>query len=198
MNRAHIYQLRVSLRGSRPLIWRCIQVPDCIALAQLHRIIQVSMNWLSKSPYYFLIHELYFCSTMQEEMMTRGNVFQADMLLKHLKLAPTASFQYACGEICQWLHDVFIEKILPATSGKIHPCCLGGKGASPPEDCDGVNGYKKLLKLMNNPISQVSYLLDEHFVTGFDPNRFDLAAINKILHLLDRQIDYFYQDILPQ
>jgi len=198
MNAAHIYQLRIDLRGSRPSIWRRVQVPDHIALGQLHRVIQAAMNWLGKNPYYFLIRELYFCSASHEEMMMQNNVFQANMLLKHLKLAPTASFQYACGEICQWSHDVCLEKILPVQSEQIYPRCLDGKGASPPEDCDGVSGYKKLLKLMKNSESKVSYLLDERFVAGFDPDRFDLVEINKILHLLDRQINYFYQDILPQ
>lgn len=40
-----VYQLKVTLKGSKPPIWRRIQVPGSITLATLHRIIQVIMGW---------------------------------------------------------------------------------------------------------------------------------------------------------
>src|SRR5712692_10199700 len=40
----NILQLRLSLEGIRPPIWRRIQVPDGFTLAQLHTVIQLAMD----------------------------------------------------------------------------------------------------------------------------------------------------------
>jgi hypothetical protein len=40
-----IYQIKVMLRGSQPLIWRRIQVSSDTTLAKLHRILQCMMGW---------------------------------------------------------------------------------------------------------------------------------------------------------
>jgi hypothetical protein len=50
-----IYQLKVTLRGSRPLIWRQIQVRSDITLGKLHRILQVVMGWTDTHLHQFTI-----------------------------------------------------------------------------------------------------------------------------------------------
>ena len=40
-----IVQMKISLLGIEPLIWRCIQVPDDMSLGRLHDIFQVVMGW---------------------------------------------------------------------------------------------------------------------------------------------------------
>jgi hypothetical protein len=40
-----IYQLKITLRGSKPPIWRQIQVHSNTTLPQLHQIIQLAMGW---------------------------------------------------------------------------------------------------------------------------------------------------------
>lgn len=40
-----IYQIKVTLRDSKPPIWRRILVPGNITLAKLHRILQAAMGW---------------------------------------------------------------------------------------------------------------------------------------------------------
>src|SRR2546421_11391990 len=39
-----IYQLKITLRDTKPPIWRRVQVKDC-TLAKLHDIIQTCMGW---------------------------------------------------------------------------------------------------------------------------------------------------------
>ncbi len=43
-NYAKICQLKITLNGSRPPIWRRVQVPGDITLAKLHRGIQAVMG----------------------------------------------------------------------------------------------------------------------------------------------------------
>ncbi|MEU0564991.1 plasmid pRiA4b ORF-3 family protein [Nonomuraea sp. NPDC005983] len=40
-----IYQLKVTLRGVHPPIWRRVHVPSTATLEQLHEVIQVAMGW---------------------------------------------------------------------------------------------------------------------------------------------------------
>jgi len=40
-----VYQLKVTLKGISPPIWRRFQVTDDIALPKLHRILQAIMGW---------------------------------------------------------------------------------------------------------------------------------------------------------
>ncbi len=40
-----IYQLKITLRGSKPPIWRRVQTVGGVTLSELHAIIQVAMGW---------------------------------------------------------------------------------------------------------------------------------------------------------
>lgn len=41
---AQIYQLKITLRGAKPPIWRRVQVPSNITLGKLHHVIQAAMG----------------------------------------------------------------------------------------------------------------------------------------------------------
>jgi len=38
-------QLRIELKGVKPLVWRRLLVPENITLAKLHGILQIAMGW---------------------------------------------------------------------------------------------------------------------------------------------------------
>lgn len=42
---ALIYQLKITLRDSKPPIWRRVLVPGTFSLYKLHSVIQVAMGW---------------------------------------------------------------------------------------------------------------------------------------------------------
>ena len=50
-----IYQLKITLKGSKPPIWRRIQVADTVTLARLHQILQVTMGWSDYHLHQFII-----------------------------------------------------------------------------------------------------------------------------------------------
>src|SRR5712692_259415 len=52
-----IYQIKVTLRGSHPPIWRRIQVRSDITLAKLHRILQCVMGWQDSHMHQFVIQD---------------------------------------------------------------------------------------------------------------------------------------------
>ncbi|MEI6181103.1 MAG: plasmid pRiA4b ORF-3 family protein [Chloroflexales bacterium] len=50
-----IYQLKITLKGSKPPIWRRVEVPDDSTLARLHTIIQTTMGWSDSHLHLFAI-----------------------------------------------------------------------------------------------------------------------------------------------
>ncbi len=50
-----VYQLKVTLRDSKPPIWRRLLVSDSAALYTLHQIIQVAVGWTDSHLHEFII-----------------------------------------------------------------------------------------------------------------------------------------------
>ncbi len=85
-------------------------------------------------------------------------------------------YEYDFGD--GWIHRPTLEDILvqPLQLARI-PRCVTGQRACPPEDIGGVFGYERALPIVANPAHP------EHqemlaWIGPFDPNRFDLEAVN--------------------
>ena len=52
-----IHQLKVTLLGIRPPVWRRIQVPSDVTLARLHDILQMTMGWHDSHLHQFRVGE---------------------------------------------------------------------------------------------------------------------------------------------
>jgi hypothetical protein len=67
---------------------------------------------------------------------------------------------------------------LPVTGGQTYPVCLAGKRACPPEDCGGPWGYPEFLEAIADPENERHDELLEWIGGEFDPEAFDVAAVN--------------------
>ena len=56
-NKRLIYELRITLKGSKPLIWRRVAVPADIKLGRLHEVIQIAMGWTDSHLHQFLLRD---------------------------------------------------------------------------------------------------------------------------------------------
>jgi hypothetical protein len=83
-----------------------------------------------------------------------------------------------------WVHDVVVEKIIAGNSGSERPLCLAGKRHRPPEDCGGVPGYREFLRAIRDPQHEEHEAMLEWVGGSFDPEAFDLAAIDRGLAAL--------------
>ena len=135
-----IYQIKVTLKGSKPPIWRRVQVPSEITLAQLHRILQRVMGWEGYHLYQFVVGGMEYSDPRVLEEMEGEDAHK--VTLATLVRGEKFTFLYESDFGDRWGHDLLIEKILPREDGKRYPLCLTGKRACPPEDCGGIGDIR--------------------------------------------------------
>jgi hypothetical protein len=153
LNNEFVFQLKVILKGSKPTIWRRLQIPGSIDLHDLHRVIQTAMGWSNLHLYRFEINGIQYgdCVLKYDFLGPRFEDARKAQLKKIVSYEKTRfSYEYDFGD--GWEHEVIVEKILPARPGIAYPALLCGKQECPPEDCGGIRGYIELVESFPNPV----------------------------------------------
>ncbi|PLR95956.1 plasmid pRiA4b ORF-3 family protein [Bacillus sp. T33-2] len=185
------YQLKVSLKGIRPPIWRRILVPGSITFHQLHTAIQAAMGWENYHLYNFELNDVLLELPDEEQdfgLFLPSFREKADSKKERLAdwvPADKFKFTYTYDFGDDWEHLILVEKIEQSQEKLEHPVCLKGKRACPPEDCGGVYGY---MLLTDSPgVDKDAYDIDEEYYEhykDFDPEEFDLHQVNDDLKQL--------------
>jgi hypothetical protein len=181
---APVYQLKVSLRGAKPPIWRRLLVPADISLARLHDTILAAFGWHGGHMHVF--------------ETAYGDFGRADRELGHRadgsvtleQVAPVVKdkirYTYDFGD--DWVHDIVVEKVLDPDASMVYPRCIGGKRAAPPDDCGGIWGYEELVEVLADPAhpehEERLQWLGLADASQFAPDAFDLEAVNSRLGAL--------------
>lgn len=127
-----ILQMKISLKGLKPLIWRRFLVEDSINFHKLHEVIQRVMGWVDYHLYEFRVDDV--CIEAE-----KGRAFAVDFIWGNLRpevRETKYTYLYDFGD--SWKHSIVVEKILEKDESKRYPVCIAGKRACPPEDCGGV------------------------------------------------------------
>lgn len=177
---ASVHQLKVVLSGSKPQIWRRLLVDSETPLDVLHYILQDAMGWTNSHLHLFDAQGVQY-GEKNPEWEARD---ERPVRLNQIAASPKAKFKYEYDMGDGWRHEITVEKILPAEPGKKYPVCLEGALACPPEDCGGIGGYYNLLETVRDPKREDHEEMREWLGDDFDPNAFDLNAINKLLKKL--------------
>ena len=174
-----IYQLKVTLKGINPPIWRRIQVTDDTTLSKLHYILQIVIGWTDSHLHQFKVEQISYGIPDPDDYMEVKN----EKRYKISQVGPVEKmkflYEYDFGD--GWKHEMLVEKILQPAPGVRYPICLAGKRSCPPEDCGGVWGYADLLDAIMDPSNPEHYAMLEWVGADFKPEAFDLDAINQML-----------------
>ncbi len=182
MDSEEIYQIKVTLRGSKPPIWRRIQVSGDITLGQLHLVLQVVMNWLDYHLHEFdIAGKSYGNPEFDEPMFAPPPIDEDSVKLSELHLKRKAKFSYLYDFGDNWKHELLVEEVLQPEPGTHYPVCTAGKKAAPPEDCGGIPGYYAFLEAIADPKHPEHEELMEWLEDDFDPEAFDVEEINRRL-----------------
>jgi hypothetical protein len=177
-----IYQLKVSLKGAKPPIWRRVLVPSDMDLGRLHRVIQAAMGWMDYHLHQFVAGHTAFGVADENALNWDMDVederkWRLDEVLKREK--DKLRYEYDFGD--GWEHDVTLEKVLPYDAKQALPRCVAGRRACPPEDCGGIWGYAELLEVLADPEDPGRDEMLEWLGGEFDPSLLDLEETNRML-----------------
>jgi hypothetical protein len=176
------FVFHVALRDIEPAIWRRLRAPADVSLARLHDILQIAFGWTNSHLHDFLVGDVrigmldiedeFFA--IDEHAAPFGAVARQDTQIR---------YRYDFGD--DWEHEIPVEAVLESGPETIE--CLGGARACPPEDCGGTSGYEHLVEVLSKPRHPEHKEMREWVGPRFDPERFDIKAVNKALATLERR-----------
>lgn len=171
------YQLKVSLKGAKPPIWRRFLVDGAMTLAEFHDVLQIVMGWSNSHLHQFAAYGAVYGSPDPEfdfEGVRDERKVKLAQVLEHEKDAMTYEYDFGDG----WTHKITLEKILPLDAEAVLPACIKAKGACPPEDVGGLWGYYELLESLKDPQHPQHEENKEWIGEDFDPDAYDLEGVN--------------------
>jgi hypothetical protein len=125
-----IADLKVSLAGSRPPIWRRVRLPVTATLGDLHNVIQVLFGWDGDHLHVFQAGRKQYSDPLMDLDGTRDE----EAIRLHDAMARNSgkvSYTYDLGAC--WEHKITLEQTLPGDRGQDYPVCVAYKGESPVE-----------------------------------------------------------------
>ena len=171
------YQLKISLHGSKPVIWRRVVVPSTILLDRLHMVIQTVMGWTNSHRHQFCAYGIIYGEPNPDlglKMLNEGN-----HTLRDIAAGKTFFYEYNAGD--GWVHEVVVEKLIPNKPLLKHPVCLDGANACPSENCGGIAGHWKVVAAINDPSHENYEEIKEWVADSSKATFFDLERTNSLL-----------------
>ena len=174
-----VYCLNVALLDVEPMIWRQFEVYGDVTLNRLHRVLQRVLGWTESHLHLFEIggkkygppDEEFDMLIIDDRRVVLSRVFQ--------KVDASFIYEYDYGD--SWRHEISVERIGPPVRHGTYPRCLSGARACPPEDVGGTDGYAEFLEAIRDP----KHAEHDHYLTWtggvFDPEGFDVNAVNRQL-----------------
>jgi hypothetical protein len=137
-----VHRVKVSLHGSKPPVWRRIEIPSAMRLDLVHAVIQIAFDWHG-----FHLHAFEtVCGEFGAPDDDDDWAEQKDettAALAQVAAAEKAKVVYVYDFGDDWRHDIVVEKIAPAEPGVAYPRCTGGRREAPPEDCGGIWAFNE-------------------------------------------------------
>ena len=193
-----IYQLRVTLLGTKPPIWRRLLVRADMTMVQLHDVLQTAMGWQDCHMHEFSVGDRRIGQPTPEDQLMGMPPMESERKVRLSgilsKVGSKAIYTYDFGDT--WEHSLVLEKILPVDPKLAYPVCTDGQLACPPEDCGGIPGFYDLVEALSDPHhDRYEEMLD--WIGEFDPQAFSVERVNRMLTPLRRRRDETYRGWAP-
>jgi hypothetical protein len=169
-----VFQFKIVLEGTKPPVWRRIQLPAGCTFWDLHVAIQDSMGWQDYHLHQFTVRHPVKGVGRIGIPSSDGEDFGEPPLPGWKEtvsgwLTPehcSMDYEYDFGD--GWQHKVIFEGPIERQKGVRYPRCDEGARACPPEDCGGIPGYQEICDGKSE--FQDSY-------KDYNPDRFDPGKI---------------------
>jgi hypothetical protein len=140
-----LFQLKIELCGSHPLIWRRITIDKACSFFTLHHTIQVVMGWSNYHAFEFNIEGFRIGEIdIKKKALGMGR----DALLDCIEIKLADLFDGTEDELLYfydpangWRHRIKVEKVVKRKNSTGYPHCLEGRMNCPPEECGGIASF---------------------------------------------------------
>jgi hypothetical protein len=199
-----VLQLKVTLVGSKPPIWRRLLIRDDATLDDLHRALQIAFGWTESHLHRFDLggHRYQPRPRAGSDPAPEAGVADSTKVrLAELDLTPEGGLRYTYDFGDNWEHTIQVENLLDAAAAEAAIArvtgarvaasdqtpvarCLAGARAGPIEDCGGVEEFEELITILADP-KHPDHRDRREWVEdlasgrgGFDPQRFEVKPVN--------------------
>lgn len=166
-----VVSLKVTLKGTKPPVWRRLLVPGSMTFGDLSEAILTAMGWMGGHLHAFEIDGRQYGDPATTDDVANENRLTLSGVLK----SGVKRFRYDYDFGDGWEHAIVVEKTLAPVPGQTYPACIDGKRNCPPEDCGGVWGYAELLEILTDPAHPEREERLEWIGGDFDPEEFDVT-----------------------
>lgn len=131
-----VYQFKITIKDSKPPIWRRLLVRDNYTLTDLHNAIQAAFDWGHC--------HLWLFGDYSSELNKKRKITQV-----FKEIGSKVAYIYDFGD--NWDHVVELEAIKPADLAEKYPKCVAGRQAAPPCCSGGIHGFYEMLEIIKDP-----------------------------------------------
>ena len=122
-----ILQLKISLRGTKPAIWRRVLVEKNTTFEALHEVIQIIMGWTNSHLHEFTVNGVRLGQPLDEldADFGEGLIDEATVTLASALVSINQKFDYTYDFGDSWDHVIRVEKWLSGATATTYPVCTG-------------------------------------------------------------------------
>jgi hypothetical protein len=124
-----VAQLKVSLAGFRPTIWRRVLIPATRTLSDLHVVIQVLFGWDGDHLHVFEVGKKQY----GDPFVNLEGTGDEEAIRIQDAVAPGGTIAYTYDLGTCWEHEITLERTIPRDNGQEYPVCVAFRGDSPVE-----------------------------------------------------------------
>lgn len=177
------YQLKLAVPFSDPLIWRTLQVPGRMTLAELHRAVQICMGWHDEDSHQFLVGKIFYQPGFGlEDYQRKPEYDEALFELHQLEEGMEFLFSYLYDGGHGWELQIALEEIMEPGSVGESPVLIDGAHNCPPEEAGDIHHYQAVLAGLEQDgtdFDDINMDFDDN--KNFKPSYFDKEEINNQL-----------------
>ena len=175
-----VARMRIEMRGTKPKIWRRVDVPISFTLMSLHEVIQVAFEWHGGHLIEFKVGGRSFSGPTKEETFMWD--FWEPEDARKIKLQTIVDwgirkFDYTYDFGDDWRHLITILRVLDADPRIEYPALVAGARRAPPENIGGVWAFYDFLEAARDPDHPGRERYEEwpwqQLMKSFDPDEFD-------------------------
>jgi len=176
-----IYQIKISIKDSYPLIWRRLYIHSDILLTDFHKMLQTVVGWSNAYSHQFIKDDVYYVLPSDNFGNDGATIDYREKKVSDLLDDEENKIFYEYDFRDRWLHEIELENILDVDPHNTYPFCQDGELHCPPEGCGGVEGYDDLLSILSDIDNEEYYETIKWLGEDFDAHEFDKCFVNEML-----------------